>query len=134
MPVIGFAFDTFEGKREIAVAQTPEIKVNSTPRITDVKEVAVPTLEQKALAVSWEFLTNYEPKIGTLKIAGELLYLTKDNKAALAEWKKKKMLPENDSVEILNHLFRRCLIKASTLAEDLQLPPPLNLPIVKAKE
>jgi len=133
MAVIGFAFDSFEGKRDL-VQKGGEIKVNSSPRITDVKEVPVPSLEQKALAITWEFLTNYEPKIGTLRITGELLYIAKDNKLVLAEWKKKKMLPEDDAVEVLNHLFRRCLLKASNIAEDLQLPPPLNMPVVKAKK
>ena len=127
------AFNTFEGKREKTRA-TGEIKVNSTPRITGVKEIALPNFKEKALTVSWEFVTSYDPDIGTLKATGEVLYMAKDNKPILAKWKKGKSLPDEESVEILNHLFRRCLLKAAIMAEDLQLPPPLNFPLVKKKE
>lgn len=133
MPVIGFAFNAMEGKRE-KVQPSGEIKVNSTPKVTDVKEITLPNFKEKALAISWEFATTYEPNIGTLKITGELLYLAKGNKPVLAEWRKRKALPDQESVEVLNHLFRRCLLKASNIAEDLQLPPPLNFPIVKKKD
>jgi hypothetical protein len=37
------------------------------------------------------------------------------------------------NVEVLNHLFRQCLLKISNLADDLQLPPPIQLPRVKPK-
>jgi hypothetical protein len=132
MPVIGFAFNSFEGTREKTKA-SGEIKVNSTPSITGVKELALPNFKEKALGISWEFTTSYEPHIGTLKVTGEVLYMTKDNKPILARWKKDKTLPDEQSVEVLNHLFRRCLLKTANMADDLQLPPPLNFPLVKRK-
>ncbi len=133
MPIIGFAFNSVEGNRE-KVQPSGEIKVNSTPKLTDVKEIALPNFKEKALAIGWELTTSYEPKIGTLKMTGEMLYMAKDNRPLLAAWKKKKSLPEQESVEVLNHLFRRCLLKMANVAEDLQLPPPMNFPLVKKKE
>lgn len=133
MPVIGFAFNSFEGSRE-KVRPSGEIKVNSTPKITGVKEVQLPNFKEKALTISWEFTTKYEPNIGTLKATGEILYMAKDNMPVLKQWKKDKSLPDEQSVEVLNHLFRRCLLKVANMADDLQLPPPLNFPLVKRKE
>jgi hypothetical protein len=44
------------------------------------------------------------------------------------------MLPESVNIEVLNHLFRQCLLKAANMADDLQLPPPLAMPRVAPKQ
>ena len=132
MPIIGFKFESMEAKRNKAAAGG-EIKINSSPRITSVKEVNIPTLSKKALGLGFEFVTRYDPQIGEIKIIGEVLYLTDKNAQILKKWRDKKILPENMNVEVLNHLFRQCLLKISNLADDLQLPPPIQLPRVKPK-
>ena len=133
MPVIGLTFSSMEAKRGTA-PPSDEIKVNSTPRVVDIKEINVATLKKKALSLSFEFVTTYSPNIGEIKIGGDILYLSDKNATILGQWKAKKKLPESVSVDILNHLFRRCLLKIANMAEDLQLPPPLQMPRVKAAE
>ena len=132
MPIIGMSFKSMEAKRGAGTAKG-EIKVNSTPKISNIKEVTIPTLKKKALALTFEFVTRYDPAIAEIKIGGELIYLADNNAKILNQWKKKKSLPENVSVEVLNHLFRRCLLKISNMADDLQLPPPIQIPRVRPK-
>ena len=132
MPIIGLSFRSMEAKREKGTSKG-EIKVNSTPKINSIKEVTIPTLKKKALSLTFEFVTKYDPAIAEIKIGGELIYLAESNTKVLSQWKKKKSLPENVSVEVLNHLFRRCLLKISNMADDLQLPPPIQLPRVRPK-
>ncbi len=60
--------------------------------------------------------------------------MSESNSKVLSSWKKDKKLPENVSVEVLNHLFRRCLLKIAGIAEELQLPPPIQLPMVRPAE
>ena len=135
MPIVGFRFTSMEGKRlENAPEVKGEIKVNSTPRIISVKEVDVPTFKQKALSVEFEFATNYDPKLAEIKITGNILYIPKNSVKVLKEWKKNKKLPDEMNIEILNNMFRRCLIKISMIADDLQLPPPLQMPRVRPKD
>jgi len=135
MSIIGLSFNSMEAKRDRDQKVRAEIKVNSVPRINDVKEVTISTLQgKKVISLDFEFVTTYDPKVGEIKIGGDLLYLTDDNKAMLKQWEKEKKIPEKPSLEILNYLFRRCLIKVSVIAEDLQLPPPLPMPTVKPKE
>ena len=133
MPVIGMKFDSIEGKRG---NETPrgEIKVNSTPKITSIKEVDIAPFGKKALAVNFDFSTNYTPNIGEIRITGEILYTTDLHDKVLKEWKDKKTIPETASIEILNHLFRHCLLKIVNISEDLQLPPPISLPRVRPKQ
>jgi len=134
MPIVGFRFTSMEGKRmQDAPAIKGEIKVNSTPKITSVKEVNMPTFKQKAISVEFEFATNYDPKIAEIKITGDILYVPKNTVKVLKDWKNNKKLPDKINIEILNNMFRRCLIKISVIADDLQLPPPLQMPMVRPK-
>lgn len=134
MPIVGLSFDSVEAKRDKEQRIRTEIKVNSVPRINSVKEVTISSLgNKKVLSLAFEFVTNYNPRVGEIKIGGDLLYMTDDNKKLLKQWEKDKKLPEKPSLEILNYLFRKCLLKVSNIAEDLQLPPPLPMPRVKPK-
>ena len=131
MAIIGMNFNSLDAKREKEPKVRAEIKVNSVPRINEIKEISIASLgNKKVLSMDFEFVTNYDPKVGEIKISGNLLYMTDDNKAILKQWEKEKKIPEEPSLEILNYLFRRCLLKASYIAEDLQLPSPLPMPMV----
>jgi len=133
MPIIGMKFDSMEAKRERMVDKG-EIKVNSTPRITSAKLISLPSINKKALALNFDFVTTYSPEIGEVKISGELLYMSEENPKILKQWASKKTLPENVNIEVLNHLFRQCLLKVANIADDLQLPPPLAIPRVAPKQ
>ncbi len=132
MPIIGLTFRSVDAKREKEQIKD-EIKVNSSPRINSIKTVNVSTINKEVLSLSFDFVTRYDPQIGEIKIGGELLYLTDKNKELLKQWDKEKKLPEKVSLEILNYLFRRCLLKVSNIADDLQLPPPVPLPKITPK-
>ena len=133
MPVIGVSFNNISGEKK-GVVVNESISTNSTPKITKIENRDVKQLGKDALAMDFEFVTSYAPDIGSIKVSGELLYLTDKHKEVLDTWKKDKKLDESISVEILNYLFRRCLLKVANLADELQLPLPLRFPIVTKKE
>jgi len=131
MPIVGISFNSIEARRNSL--PKGEIKVNSIPKITDIKEVDVAGIDKKALALNFEFLTEYHPEVGNIRVEGEMIYMSDSSARILAQWKKEKTLPEDASVEVLNQLFRKCLLKVSVIAEDLQLPIPIQIPRVMAK-
>lgn len=133
MPVIGLTFKEIEGKRGDEPIKG-DLKANSSPVIKDIKEVDVQSLKKKALSISFDFNTKYEPDVGLVRIGGELLFLTEKNKEVLDMWSKDKKLPDDLSVNILNYLFRKCLLKIANIAEELQLPLPLAMPKISPKE
>ena len=134
MPIIGFSFSLMEAKRKKEIVKA-EIKVNSTPTVTNIEEMSVPSLGgKKALKFEFEFLTKYDPEVAEIKMGGSVIYLSDKNAAILKQWKKEKRIPEDVSIEILNHLFRRCLIRVANIADDLQRPPPLPMPRVTPKQ
>jgi len=133
MPVIGLKFGSFSGKREKELINE-KVNINSTPRITEIKETSVPNIAKKVLSFSFEFITAYEPDVGVISVTGDVLFVDDNSSKILSDWKKKKELPADISTEVLNFLFRRCLLKISNIAEDLQLPPPIGFPKVKPTE
>jgi hypothetical protein len=133
MPIIGLTFKGFSGKRGDEKI-TSDIKVNSSPKVFDLKEVSVSAIGKKAISMQFDFTTSYTPKIGEIKIEGELLYMAEKNKEVLEEWQKGERLPEDISMEVFNYLFKRCLLKVANIAEDLQLPAPIPFPKIKQKE
>jgi hypothetical protein len=132
MPIVGLSFSSIEARRKSM--PTSEIKVNSIPKVKEIKEVELAGLDKSGLQLSFEFLTEYVPDIGSIKVEGEMLYVADNNLKILAQWKKDKTLPEDVSVEVLNQLFRKCLLKVSGLAEEIQLPIPIQIPRVAAKK
>jgi hypothetical protein len=132
MTVIGVRFRSLEARREKAQA-SPQIKVNSVPKITGVRETSAPMFKEKALSVDFDFVTEYDPNIGSIRMSGEVIYLAGNSSQIMKKWKSKKELPEDMRVQILNHLFRACLVKIANIADDLQLPPPIGIPRVRPK-
>lgn len=130
MPVVGFSVTSVEGRRGKG-SLNPQVKINSTPNITAMKEVDLPEIGRKVLSMDFDFVTTYNPDIGSIKISGDLLYVSNDNTKILENWNKNKTIPNEPTVEILNFLFRRCILKILNLSDDLQLPPPISMPFIK---
>lgn len=130
--IIGLNFTAMNAKVEEGKLGTKGISVNSTPKIVAVEKADV--LEMKdVLRIKFDFVSKYEPDVGEISLSGALLWRHPDAKKVLKLWEDEKKLETKAAVEILNTIFRRCLAKALILAEDVRLPPPVQLPVVKAK-
>ncbi len=131
MPIAGLRFISIEAKKESNFMG--KMKINSTPKITSIKEAKAPLFKNDALSFSFEFLTKYEPEVAKIKIEGELLFLTEKKDEILNLWEKERKIPQDVSIQVINHIFNVCLTKIITIATDLQLPPPIPFPRVGPK-
>lgn len=132
MTVVGFNITSLEANKDSSVEMV-DVSVSSAPNIHSITEVDIAALGKKVLQIEFDLATTYTPRVGLIKIKGFLLFAPKDNAKTLESWNKNKSVPSEESVEILNFIFRRCMIKMINIADDLQLPPPISLPIVKLK-
>ena len=132
MPIIGISFRSIEADIDIEKKHKGDININSVPTIQKIEkhELGLANLKE-ALAIDFKFETKYEPKIGNIAIEGRVLYQTNKIKECLEKWKKEKKLDEKLLIEILNAIFRKCLVKAVDLSNELGLPPPIRFPVVK---
>ena len=139
MAVLGHSITSLNANRKGFVAQ--KMDINSTPKIVDVKEksIEVPGFggkgeKQSVIGINFEFETDYKPDIGSIKIAGELVYSGTDNKKIIKEWEKSKRLPQDVDTEVKNFLLRKCLLLGVNISQEMQLPPPLVIPFIRPKK
>lgn len=131
--IIGIRFNKIEGENK-KVEDAKEISVSSTPTIKNAEKKEIDIFGENIIGIEFEFVTKYEPNIGYIKIDGEILAKYDNIEEILKEWKKKKSLPEEVSIQLMNAIFRRCLTKIISISEDLQLPPPIILPTVTKRK
>ncbi len=134
MPVIGMQLTKIEAVRRSN--PTPGFKVESVPTIVSVEEKELPALgnDGKVLVINYTFTVDYRPDIANIKISGEILYLEEGERVGVKTWAKNKALPQDVMIEVYNTIFRKGLLKALVLSDDMQLPPPLQVPIVTPKK
>ncbi len=123
---VGLSYKSIEAKRLSPANGSINISNNST--VTDVSEA------DGKLVVGFAFTSKYEPNVGLIQIVGEItLSETKDNiKRAITEWKKsdKKNLPEDIAEKVHNAILPNCMVEATILSRDIQLPAPIPVPQV----
>lgn len=132
MPIIGLNFKSIEGKVE-SLNQTGDIKIDSSPKITNIEKRET-KFSKDVIFIDFNFETKYTPKVGSIKITGEVIYQGDDIKKFLDRWKNDKKIEGDFAVEILNMIFRRCFVKALDLSNELRLPTPIQLPKVVPQE
>ena len=114
-----------------------KLSINTVPKIEDVKEGNLNAFGNKSeiLNIRFSFKSTFDPDVAKLDIEGNIIYTGKDNKKSLENWEKNKSMPEDEHMEIINHLFKTAGIKALQLSEMAGIPPVLALPkVTKAKK
>jgi len=130
--IVGFGIKFISAERK--VVPKGRININSTPKIISISQAESGFMKkEKPLNIEFEFTTKYEPKVGEIKILGNVFYIGKDIKKILEFWEKDKKLSKEFEMEIKNFLFRKCLTIGVNLSENMQLPPPLMFPAIIPK-
>lgn len=132
MPIVGFNFTTIHSEKKKAIKGKVQIKSNVN--ISDVKEEKLPTGKTKTDGLRFDFNFNldYNPEIGNINLKGFIYYMDdpKVLKDIMTNWKKKKIIPKEVTEQIINTILYRASIKAISLAEDINLPPHIRMPII----
>lgn len=135
MPIIGFNLTKVNGQKTGSVGG--KVNITQDVKITKIEEdkqtISAPG---DMVRFHFEFLTNYAPEVGSITLNGNMLYLgeTKEVKEILKAWEKDKKI-ENEELllSLMNTVMTKGTVKALSLAEELNLPPNIQLPKVRAK-
>ncbi len=135
MPVLGYSLKSISFDKKDVSEGVKKVDINVLPKVVNVEEKKYEMFgDGMHLLVEFEFTVNYSPDIATMKLEGDLVYSTPDNKKVVKEWSKSQKLPEDIDLEIKNFLFRRCLTLGINMSSDMQLPPPVMFPFMSPKE
>ena len=130
MAVIGFNFTKITAKKNKPLEG--KVSITNNIAIIDISEAKVSSPKKKSIKFTFDFVTKYEPKIGSINLEGEVLALedAKEIDKILDDWKNKKMIPKEMVAKVFNTALERCNIQALILSQQVNLPPPLKLPKV----
>jgi len=134
MPIVGFNFskinaeiknENYKGNINVNIL-LPTIKsLEKKDDIAGMKDI---------ISIEFFLSMTYDPKIGQIDFSGHILYQGEKAVKALKTWKERKILDEEIALDIYNHVFRRCSIKAFSIADDVRLPPPVTIPLLTKGE
>lgn len=135
MAIVGFNLNKINVEKNKAL--TGKININNNIAIKNVEEssIAIGT-SQKGVKFVFEFSTNYEPKMGSIKMEGDVVMLEEKAKAdeLIKAWKKDKKVPKDTMTSVINTALNKCNIQALILSQQVNLPPPINLPKVEVSK
>lgn len=133
MPVIGIRMDKIEAERKENVKIEGQIRILPVPRIVQVQEVQVPgpTGKVNIVEVSFEYVTNYDPPVGEMKVNGTIMFQEAENvrKQLIDTWKEKRQLNPDLGKEIIYRMTQQAFLVMMNLARELNLPSPMPLKI-----
>jgi|SRR3989338_5889400 len=131
MKVIGFNFTKLSAER--LKDSVEEIKINTEMDFPEIKESKSPFLKikEELLEAKFDYKVNYEPGLARVVIQGKVLFSVdqKMAKEILTQWKKKN-LPEDFRILLVNVVMRKSTLKALSLCDELNLPVHVPLPIL----
>ena len=130
--IIGFSFTKLHAQQKTLAKGSLKIKNNI--KLTGLEKTSLSFDENKqALKTLFTYGVTYEPQIGELEFAGDILFLaSKDEATALIEtWNKKKELPQKLATSLIQNIMQKCTIQAMIMARDIGLPSPVPLPKFK---
>lgn len=132
--IVGFDFSKIVVHREAPLKRGIRVGNNLTISSVNRKDFSSLGAGKKGIAVEFSYQVSYEPKVGSLTLEGTLLYMGDEKKIddILSQWERSKQLPDDVSLAVLNLILARCNVKALQLANDVGLPPQMQLPQVTA--
>ena len=136
MAIVGFNFEKLTVERKGPISSKLNISSNIDIKKVEKEDLFLGKEKKKGVKFTFEFTINYEPKVGNILATGHVLFYedSKQVDEIVEGWKKNKRLPTPLSTQVLNLILTRCNLKSLTLAQEVNLPPHLQMPRVKAKE
>lgn len=136
MPIVGFNFEKVSVEKKKLIEG--KVKIKSNVSITDVKEEKLPTGKTKmdGLKFNFTFDIDYTPDIGSINLKGHIFFMDDPKllKDIIKQYKKDKKLSPEVTAQIVNAILLKSTTKALGLAQEVNLPPHIPLPIFQVMQ
>ncbi len=133
MAIIGFNFTKIDAERKKDSVKG-KIDIKNNVAVTDIgkKDIKTGSTSQKVAKITFDFNVSYEPKIGSMKFTGNILYLSEADKIdeLVKEFEKTKKVNQDVMPVVLNNILNKCNIQAIILSQQINLPSPVPMPKV----
>ena len=132
MSVMGTNFTKLLATREKGARGKISISNNITVTGVEAVKLVLGGKDQQTLKFTFSYISSYEPKVGTIEIEGDVIYLAKktDAEKILSDFEKTKKVQGPVKLVILNAIVNKCTVQALVMSRDMNLPAPVPLPKV----
>jgi hypothetical protein len=133
MGIVGVNFDKISAEKT-GILKAP-LNINQNLNIVKLEKDTTPFSDaQEVIKFYFEFNVNYQDKIGNLDIGGHVIYVEdkKEITKILDDWSKEKKINTELSTLILNTALVKCSITGLNMTQNVNLPPHIPLPKLKA--
>jgi len=135
MKILGFNFSKLNIEKYKESLNNLQIKNEvDILEVSEVKQDFFKT-EEEMIGVKFMYNVIYSPDIAKVQTEGNML-IALDSKTAreiLKDWKKKS-LPEEFRITMINIIFRKAGLKALELEDQMNLPLHMQMPSLRKKE
>ena len=135
MAIVGFNFEKIVAEKNEQVSGRINISNNVSVKNVEKTDLSLGKASQKGLKFEFVFTSSYEPKIGSIVLQGNVIFVDEEKKIneILSTWKKNKRVPNDIMRSLMNTILNKCNIEALILSRDINLPAPVPLPKVKVE-
>jgi len=135
MPIIGERINRIfaeRGKLERKMA----IRSNVDIKDVSIEKIGVAGDMRDGLAFKFIFTTEYGKEGGRIEVEGEVFYVDKLEKMKEIEknWKENKKIETKLRLPIMNRILEVAYLQAIAMADQVRLPPPIQMPRFVAKK
>lgn len=129
MPIIGERITKLHAERG-KLERKMEIKSNVDLTDVSIQNIGVAAEAKKGLAFAFKFTTQYGKEGGHIDVEGEVFYMDSEDKMKEIEdgWKKNKKFDDKLKLAIMNRILEIAYLQAIALADQVRLPPPIQMP------
>lgn len=130
MPIVGFNFLKINAEKTENMSPTGKVNIANDISIKNVEEANIG--RNKGIKLTYYFCSKYSPDLGKIELEGNIFFTDKEKiiKDMFILWNKKKRLPEDIMIGILDFLLMKCNTQSIIISKELNLPPPIPFPKV----
>ncbi len=133
MSLVNFYFTKIEAERHALEVKSYKIKQDLTISSVDITQVGRSVNE--VVVVGFKVSVNYVPEFATLVLEGKAAFVEPPDslKAIKESYAKTKKLPSKWGIQVMNVILLRSTVKLLSLAQDINVPPHVQLPMYSPK-
>lgn len=136
MSIVSISFSKISAEKHKPIQGKVNVANNVAIKKIEKADFVIGDTKQDCLKFSFEFTSKTEPEIGEILFTGDVIFLAKKETVTetIETWEAKKPLQAEIITPVINAVLKKCNIEALVLSQTINLPAPLKLPSVSAKE
>ena len=133
MSLVNFHFTKIEAERHAVEVKSYKIKQDLT--VSSVEIAKAGKAANEVITIGFRVKISYVPEFATLALEGKAVFIEPPEGLKLIKesYTKNKKLPAKWGLQVMNIILLRSTVKLLTLAQDINVPPHIQLPMYTPK-